>query len=83
MRAFQEWFFVPERTTKPRAAKPPRGWAVMHKGAIFTLRTFPAKLPNPFKYRWQICRDGWPVGYAKTKADAERRIKEGSYDDDR
>ena len=58
-------------------------FAILRQGRIFTLKPWPARVPNPSKFRWAVYCDGTMVGGAKKKEDAEQRINSGWYDDAR
>lgn len=55
---------------------------VMRHDRIYTLKRYPARAPNPGKFRWAVYRDGTMVGAARTKADFEQRLRQGWYDED-
>lgn len=55
---------------------------LMRGEALFSVRPWPALVPNPGKFRWAVYRDGTFCGGVKTKADAERQINSGCFDAD-
>jgi hypothetical protein len=53
---------------------------VMRGARIFTVKPWPANIPNPNKYRWAIWRDGVLICGERLKADAVRGVHSGRYD---
>lgn len=53
---------------------------VVRGGVLFTIKPFPAKAPNPGRFRWAVYRDGFMAGAAKDLATARAKIDSGWFD---